>query len=71
VQLWVPEDEESEEFISAGTFLSIYDKVAGIIDVDPDAESGSSMAMRISSLPVAADDRLLGRLCFPSGRYSV
>ncbi len=38
VQLWVPEDEQSDEFMSARKFLGIYDKVAGMIDVDPAAE---------------------------------
>jgi hypothetical protein len=38
VQLWVPEAEESDEFMSAKKFLTIYDKVAGLITVDPSAE---------------------------------
>ena len=38
VQLWVPEGEESDEFMTAQKFLSIYDKVSKMIDVDPDAE---------------------------------
>jgi hypothetical protein len=37
VQLWVPQ-EADEEFMTAGKFLSIYDKVAGMIALDPDAE---------------------------------
>jgi len=38
VQLWVPEDEESDEFMTADKFLSIYDRVGGMIALDPDAE---------------------------------
>ena len=38
VQLWVPENEESQEFMTARKFLAIYDKVAGLIAVDPEAE---------------------------------
>ena len=37
-QLWVPEGEESEEFMTAKKFLAIYDKVAGLIRLDPEAE---------------------------------
>ncbi len=38
VQLWVPGDEESDEFMTAKKFLAIYDKVAGLIALDPTAE---------------------------------
>ena len=38
IQLWVPENEESEEFMSAQKFLAIYDKVAGLIALDQEAE---------------------------------
>ena len=38
MQLWVPEGERSETFMAAGKFLSIYDKVSRLIDVDPAAE---------------------------------
>ena len=38
VQLWVPEDEENVEFMTAAKFLSIYDKVAQLIALDPVAE---------------------------------
>lgn len=38
VQLWVPEDEESDEFMTADKFLSIYDRVRGMIALDPEAE---------------------------------
>ena len=39
VQLWVPEDEdESTEFMTANKFLSIYDRVSGMIALDPEAE---------------------------------
>jgi Family of unknown function (DUF6428) len=38
MQLWVPANERSEEFMTAGKFLSIYDKVGGMIDVDLAAE---------------------------------
>ena len=38
VQLWVPEDEESDEFMTADKFLSIYDRVSGMIALDPKAE---------------------------------
>ena len=38
IQLWVPENERSEEFMPAGKFLSIYEKVTGMIDIDPTAE---------------------------------
>jgi Family of unknown function (DUF6428) len=38
MQLWVPADERSDEFMTAGKFLSIYDKVSRMIDVDPRAE---------------------------------
>lgn len=38
MQLWVPAGESSGEFMSAGKFLSIYEKVSSMIDVDPAAE---------------------------------
>jgi hypothetical protein len=38
MQLWVPANEISEQFMTAGKFLSIYDKVSCMIDVDPAAE---------------------------------
>ncbi|MGC2628004.1 MAG: DUF6428 family protein [Candidatus Udaeobacter sp.] len=38
VQLWVPEDEENDEFMAAEKFLSIYDKVSRLIPLDPTAE---------------------------------
>jgi hypothetical protein len=38
MQLWVPNNETSETFMTAGKFLSIYDKVSCMIDVDPAAE---------------------------------
>ncbi len=38
IQLWVPADEASREFMTAGKFLSIYEKVSRMIDVDPEAE---------------------------------
>src|SRR5919206_2214059 len=38
MQLWVPANERSEEFMTAAKFLSIYDKVSRMIDVDPMAE---------------------------------
>ena len=38
VQLWVPEEEENGERMTAAKFLSIYDKVARLIPLDPTAE---------------------------------
>jgi len=38
VQLWVPEEEENGEFMTAAKFLSIYDKVARLIPLDPTTE---------------------------------
>jgi len=38
VQLWVPEDEENGKFMTAAKFLSIYDKVARLLPLDPAAE---------------------------------
>jgi len=38
MQLWVPANELSEQFMTAGKFLSIYEKVSCLIDVDPAAE---------------------------------
>ena len=38
MQLWVPADERSVEFMTAGKFLRIYKQVALMIDVDPAAE---------------------------------
>ena len=38
MQLWVPANETSETFMTAGKFLSIYEKVSSMIDVDPAAE---------------------------------
>ena len=38
VQLWVPENEEGDEFMTADKFLSIYDRVSGMIALDPEAE---------------------------------
>src|SRR4029453_12660142 len=38
VQLWVPQDNDSDEFMSADKFLSIYDRVSGMITLDPEAE---------------------------------
>lgn len=37
-QLWVPEAEENGEMMTAAKFLSIYDKVARLISLDPTAE---------------------------------
>jgi hypothetical protein len=37
VQLWVP-DEADDDFMTAQKFLSIYDKVGGMISLDSDAE---------------------------------
>ncbi len=37
-QLWVPEEEENGERMTAEKFLSIYDKVARLIPLDPTAE---------------------------------
>lgn len=34
IQLWVPENERDETFMSSGKFLSIYDKVSEMIEVD-------------------------------------
>lgn len=38
VQLWVSEDEENGEWMTAAKFLSIYDRVARLIPLDPTAE---------------------------------
>src|SRR5213595_844559 len=38
MQLWVPEGERSEDFMTAGKFLSIYEKVSKMVDVDLSAE---------------------------------
>jgi hypothetical protein len=38
MQLWVPADEPDDSFMTAGKFLSIYDKVSRMIDVDLAAE---------------------------------
>lgn len=38
VQLWVPEDEENGEWMTAAKFLSIYHRVARLIPLDPTAE---------------------------------
>lgn len=38
IQLWVPEGEASQEFMTAGKFLRIYEKVTAMIAVDPEAE---------------------------------
>jgi len=38
VQLWVPENVESDEFMTADKFLSIYDRVGGMVGLDPEAE---------------------------------
>ena len=38
MQLWVPENESNKEFMTAEKFLSIYEKVSRIIDVDLSAE---------------------------------
>ena len=38
VQLWVPASETDETFMTAGKFLSIYDKVSQMIEIDPTAE---------------------------------
>jgi Family of unknown function (DUF6428) len=38
VQLWVPEAEDDGEFMTAAKFLSIYDRVARLIPLDPTAE---------------------------------
>ena len=37
-QLWVPEAEENGEMMTAAKFLSIYDKVARLIPLDPTAD---------------------------------
>ena len=38
MQLWVPANEISEQFMTAEKFLSIYEKVSCLIDVDSTAE---------------------------------
>ena len=38
MQLWVPAKEISEQFMTAGKFLSIYEKVSSMINVHPAAE---------------------------------
>jgi hypothetical protein len=38
MQLWVPANEISEQFMTAQKFLSIYEKVSRLIDVDSTAE---------------------------------
>jgi hypothetical protein len=38
MQLWVPANEISEQFMTGGKFLSIYEKVSCMIDVDAAAE---------------------------------
>ena|SRR5437588_5219500 len=38
MQLWVPENERSNDFMAVGKFLSIYDEVSRMIGVDPGAE---------------------------------
>ena len=38
MQLWVPANEISEQFMTAGKFLSIYERVSCMIDVDAAAE---------------------------------
>ena len=38
VQLWVPEDEENGECMTAAKFLSIYYKVVRLIPLDPTAD---------------------------------
>ena len=38
VQLWVPEEEENGEHMTAAKFLSIYDKVVRLISLDVTAE---------------------------------
>jgi hypothetical protein len=38
LQLWVADSETSETFMTAGKFLSIYEKVSCMIDIDPAAE---------------------------------
>ena len=38
MQLWVPANEGSEQFMTARKFLSIYEKVGSMIDVNPAAE---------------------------------
>src|SRR5438552_10629702 len=38
VQLWVPEDSDDDRFMTAGKFLSIYDRVSGMISLDAEAE---------------------------------
>jgi len=38
VQLWVPTDETDQTFMTAEKFLSIYDKVSRMVDVDSAAE---------------------------------
>jgi hypothetical protein len=38
MQLWVPESEGAADFMTAGKFLSIYEKVGRMIDVDPAAD---------------------------------
>ena len=38
MQLWVPADEPNKDFMTAGKFLAIYERVSRMIDVDPAAE---------------------------------
>jgi hypothetical protein len=46
VPLWVPENEESDEFMTADKFLSIYDRVSGMIALDPELRFVSSTGTR-------------------------
>src|SRR5436189_3334991 len=57
VQLWVPEEDYNGEFMTAAKFLSIYDKVARLIALDPRPKFGSSTATRIppTKLPRGRD----------------
>src|SRR4051794_3933633 len=52
VQLWVPEDEENGQFMTAAKFLSIYDKVARLIPLDPTAEIRLSTGTKIFRRPI-------------------
>jgi hypothetical protein len=38
VQLWVPNEADDDDFMTAQKFLSIYDKVGGMISLDAEAE---------------------------------
>jgi hypothetical protein len=62
MQLWVPADEPNQDFMTAGKFLAIYERVSRMIDVDPAAEIRFEYGDENSLHPIITSNQLPKRL---------